>query len=93
MSNAEGDTLPMDESAGGSDSASHVDHRQVERTASSVEPRQAEGSNDRADMAAQARQRRRIAQLEEKLVALESGRAIKERYNHPCIIKFGFSLS
>ncbi|KAG2140893.1 uncharacterized protein EDB93DRAFT_1252678 [Suillus bovinus] len=82
MSNAEGDTLPMDESAGGLDSVSHVDHWQVEHTASSIEPQQAEGSNDHADMAVQAQQRRRIAQLEEKLVALESGRTIKERQSN-----------
>jgi hypothetical protein len=35
----------------------------------------------------EARQRRRIAQLEEKLEALESGRAVKEKYDrcHPVI--------
>lgn len=81
MSNAEGDTLPIDEAAADSGSASHVENRQ------------AEGSCDPADMSAQARQRRKIAQLEEKLVALESGRAFKERYNRPCSIEFGFSLS
>jgi methylmalonyl-CoA mutase N-terminal domain/subunit len=32
------------------------------------------------EASAQARQRRRIAQLEEKLELLESGRAVKEKY-------------
>lgn len=48
-----------------------------------IPARQDEGgrpqTSDRAEASLQARQRRRIAQLEEKLGALEAGRAIKER--------------
>jgi hypothetical protein len=70
MSNADGGASPIDDVDEGSGSASHVEHRQ------------AEGSHDPVDISAQARQRRRIAQLEEKLVALESGRAVKERQSN-----------
>ncbi|KAG2082779.1 uncharacterized protein F5147DRAFT_590267 [Suillus discolor] len=45
----------------------------------SVEHQQAEASHNQAVISAQARQRRRIAQLEEKLLALKSGCAAKER--------------
>jgi hypothetical protein len=78
MYNAEGGALPINEPAEGPGSASHVEHRQA--SASHVEHRQ--GSHDQAELTAQARQRRKIAQLEEKLVALESGHAVKERYDH-----------
>lgn len=70
MSNAEGSAPPIDELVEGSGSASHVEHQHAEGTRSSVN--QAEASA--------ARQRRKIAQLEEKLATLESGRAAKERY-------------
>ncbi|KAG2753872.1 hypothetical protein P692DRAFT_201705103 [Suillus brevipes Sb2] len=56
-----------------------VEHRQAE---GSVEHRQAGDSHNQADLSAQAQQRRRITQLEEKLVALESGRTAKERNTH-----------
>lgn len=70
MYNAEGGALPINEPAEGSGSTSHV------------EPRQ--GSHDSAELSAQARQRRKIAQLEQKLEALEYGRAGKQRYDHNC---------
>lgn len=38
-------------------------------------------SSSAAAEAAEARQRRKIAQLEEKLEALESGRAVREKYD------------
>lgn len=38
-----------------------------------------------------ARQRRRIAQLEQKLESLESGRAVKDRFHHICIYEVGFA--
>ncbi|KAG1844366.1 hypothetical protein F4604DRAFT_1937563 [Suillus subluteus] len=49
--------------------------RAAHRT-SHVEHQQTEGSHDPVDISAQARQRRRIAQLEEKLVVLESGHIV-----------------
>ncbi|KAG2152368.1 hypothetical protein BD769DRAFT_1381098 [Suillus cothurnatus] len=67
MSNTDGGASPIDGLAEGSGSASHVEHWQVE------------GSHNQAELSTQARQRRRIAQLEEKIEALESGRAAKER--------------
>ncbi|KAG1733769.1 hypothetical protein EDD22DRAFT_960178 [Suillus occidentalis] len=69
MSNAEGSVPPTDELVEGSGSASHVEHQHAEGTKS--------GENQ-AEVSA-ARQRRKIAQLEEKLATLESGRAAKER--------------
>jgi hypothetical protein len=80
MSNADGGASPIDDVDEGSGSASHIEHWQ------------AEGSHDPVDISAQAQQRQRIAQLEEKLVALESGHTVKERYNCHCSIEFGFSL-
>ncbi|KAG1804078.1 hypothetical protein EV424DRAFT_1351413 [Suillus variegatus] len=59
--------------------ASPVDELPNSVGSGSVEHQQAEASDDQAVISAQARQRRRIAQLEEKLLALESGRAAKER--------------
>ncbi|KAG2111820.1 hypothetical protein BD769DRAFT_1674357 [Suillus cothurnatus] len=62
----------------GSTSEPHVDEQ---GSISHVEDRQDDHSqgSQTAEVSLQARQRRKIAQLEEKLVALESGRAIKEK--------------
>ncbi|KAG1735244.1 hypothetical protein EDD22DRAFT_852393 [Suillus occidentalis] len=85
MSNAEDSALPFN--AEGSGSASHVEQgQQASEGAGSAPPQHvehgqtSEGSHvDPAELSAQARQKRRIAQLEEKIEALESGRAAKER--------------
>jgi hypothetical protein len=60
------------------DMMSHV-NRQTEGSTSNLVGQHSQQS-DAAASSNEARQRRRIAQLEEKLEALESGRAIKERY-------------
>jgi hypothetical protein len=73
----------MEFSTSNSSTQPHVENRQEESgSMSPVEDRQDEHSeqSQAAQASVQARQRRRIAQLEEKLEALESGRAVKERY-------------
>ncbi|KAG2159346.1 uncharacterized protein EDB93DRAFT_1245152 [Suillus bovinus] len=60
-------------------SASPVDELPNSVGSGSVEHQQAEASDDQAVISAQARQRQRITQLEEKLLALKSGRTAKER--------------
>jgi hypothetical protein len=65
------------------DSLSHIKDRQYhddDLEQPSSEPLQAQPAF------VQAQQRRRIAELEEKLVTLESGRAAKERYQQHVIL-------
>lgn len=57
-----------------------------------IEDQPDERSQDSAAAASlQARQRRRIAQLEEKLEGLEAGRASKQRYSHYYTYEVGFT--
>lgn len=62
----------------------HVEHQEGEASAAEAlsEGQQDEPSRDSTPAAAAslAQQRRKIAQLEEKLEVLEAGRASKERY-------------
>lgn len=65
----------------------HVEHEEGEGSTAQVnlEDQQDQSSEELTAAAAaslQARQRRRIAQLEERLEVLEAGRAAKERYSH-----------
>lgn len=59
-------------------STPHVENRQTESSASNTEGQHSQQS-DAAAASTEARQRRRIAQLEQKLELIESGRAVKER--------------
>jgi hypothetical protein len=73
----------MEFSTSNSSTQPHVENWQEESSSMSpVEDRQDKHSeqSQAAQASVQARQRRRIAQLEEKLEALESGHAVKERY-------------
>jgi hypothetical protein len=65
------------------DSENRQDQNNVEESEHCGSPTASTHNRQSAEEAAyvQARQKRRIAQLEEQLEALESGRAVKERYN------------
>lgn len=67
----------------------HIKQREYESsiTGETDKPSRAESTSP----SLQARQRRRIAQLEEKLEALEAGRASKERYSHHFMYKVGIT--
>jgi hypothetical protein len=61
-------------------SPSHTTSQQTEGDISNLDSEgQHSRQSDAATASVEARQRRRIAQLEEKLEVLESGRAVKER--------------
>lgn len=91
MSHVEGSpAVSGSESSGTSGSTrSRVRNRQEEnnRTSPTMDQQgECNGHSQAADASALARQRRRIAQLEEKLETFESGRAAKERYGGMKII-------
>lgn len=59
-------------------STPHVENRHTESSASNTEGQHSQQS-DATAASTEARQRRRIAQLEEKLELIELGRVVKER--------------
>ncbi|KAG1775004.1 hypothetical protein EV702DRAFT_1236929 [Suillus placidus] len=63
-------------------SMAHIEHRADEGSIAQIEGQPDESSHKSTAPSLQARQRRRIAQLEEKLEALEAGRASKERQSN-----------
>lgn len=70
-----------------------VEHQHIEgsRAPSDGQPDEPSQESTAAAASLQARQRRRIAQLEEKLEVLEAGRAIKQRYNYYFTSEVGFT--
>lgn len=70
-----------------------VEHQDNEGSRAPSDGQPDESSQESAAAAAslQARQRRKIAQLEEKLETLEAGRATKQRYNYYFTSEVGFT--